>query len=154
MFRKQGIKFPVMRYVSGVLTFLFVLVLVLFAVSNKDQTQVQFFPISDDVYTGPLFVLVFLFVFLGFLLGGFVAWNTGRKYRRAARTAQKRVAVLESDVAAMRLRAEAAEERYAQISSTRPLLADDNPRDTQYAVTPAQAGVQPTGQTGFPPARE
>ncbi len=120
MFRKTGSnKLPVMRYVSGVLTFLFLLVLVLFAVSNKEEAQVEFFPLSDDIYTGPLFVLVFVFVFLGFILGGLVAWNTGRKHRRAARTAQKRVAVLESDVEAMRLRAEAAEERYAQLSAVR-----------------------------------
>jgi uncharacterized integral membrane protein len=118
-----------MRYVSGVATCLFLLVLVLFAVSNKDQTQVQFFPLSDDIYTGPLFVLVFVFVFLGFVLGGLVAWNTGRKHRRAAKLAQKRVAVLESDVEAMRLRAEAAEERYAQLSSARPVMAMENSRD-------------------------
>ncbi len=130
MFRKQSAnRLPVMRYVSGVATCLFLLVLVLFAVSNKDQTQVQFFPLSDDIYTGPLFVLVFVFVFLGFVLGGLVAWNTGRKHRRAAKLAQKRVAVLESDVEAMRLRAEAAEERYAQLSSARPVMAMENSRD-------------------------
>ncbi len=129
MARKLDRKLNVIRYLSGAATFLVLLVLVLFAVSNKDQTQVQFFPISDNVYTGPLFVLVFVFVFVGFLLGGVVAWNTGRKHRRASKTAQKRVAVLENDVAAMRLRAEAAEERYAQMSSARPLVAADTVRD-------------------------
>ena len=70
-------------------------------------------------FSGPLYLLVFVVVFLGFLAGAFVAWNAARRHRRAAKQAQKRVVTLESDLAATRARAESAEERAAQLSSVK-----------------------------------
>jgi uncharacterized integral membrane protein len=111
-----------LRYLSYAVTGLFLLVLILFATSNKDDVRVDFFPLPDAVFSGPLYLLVFVVVFAGFVLGAFVAWNTGRTYRRAARQANRRVATLEGELAAMRLRAEAAEERFAQMPRVEPAV--------------------------------
>ncbi len=103
-----------MRYVSYAVTALFLLVLILFATSNKDEIRVNFFPLPDAVFSGPLYLLVFVVVFAGFMLGAFVAWNTGRRHRRFSKQCQKRIVQLEGELAAVRLRAEAAEERLVQ----------------------------------------
>jgi uncharacterized integral membrane protein len=104
------------RYVSGFLTFLLVAILVLFASSNKEETKLELFPLPQEI-TAPLYLIAFLLIFAGFVLGGLAAWNAGRRHRRNAKQSNKRVQILEGDLVAMRNRAEAAEERAAQLVS-------------------------------------
>jgi uncharacterized integral membrane protein len=101
------------RYVSYFVTALFVLVLILFASSNKEETRLELFPLPQEI-VAPLYLLSFLLMFVGFLVGAFVAWNSARKHRRAAKLASRQVQTLEDDLAVLRARAEAAEERLAQ----------------------------------------
>ncbi len=101
-----------MRYLSAIVTALFVLVLILFASSNKEETRLELFPLPQEI-VAPLYLLTFILMFIGFLVGAFVAWNAGRKHRRASKLANRQVQTLEDDLAVMRSRAEAAEERLA-----------------------------------------
>ncbi len=106
-----------MRYLSGFLSFLLVAILVLFASSNKEETKLELFPLPQEI-TAPLYLIAFLLIFAGFVLGGLAAWNAGRRHRRSAKHANKRVQILEGDLTSMRSRAESAEERAAQLASS------------------------------------
>jgi len=66
-----------------------VIVLVLFAVANRQTVTVSFDPFSTvaPAYAAslPLFVLVFVLVIIGVLIGGTAAWLGQGKWRRAVR---------------------------------------------------------------------
>ena len=102
-----------MRYVSALLTILLSAMLILFAISNKDEARLELFPLPQQI-VAPMYLIAFLLIFSGFILGGLAAWNGGRRHRRVAKQSTRRISTLEGDLAAMRIRAEAAEERAAQ----------------------------------------
>jgi len=66
-----------------------VIVLVLFAVANRQTVIVSFDPFSTaaPAYAAslPLFVLIFVLVIIGVLIGGTAAWLGQGKWRRAVR---------------------------------------------------------------------
>jgi uncharacterized integral membrane protein len=82
------------------------IIVVLFAVANDDAVRVALNPFdSDDAAMAihlPLYQLGFALFALGVICGGFVVWNSQRKYRRQAREKGY-------DAAAWRNRAEQAE---------------------------------------------
>jgi uncharacterized integral membrane protein len=64
-----------------------------FAVANRHLTTVSFDPfagndISSPQITVPLFILLFVAVLFGVLLGGFATWVSQGKNRKAARAAR------------------------------------------------------------------
>ncbi len=75
------------------------IVLLMFAVANRQLVTVSFDPFNTvqpaASLTVPLFVLTFILVLLGVFIGGLAAWMRQSRYRRAAR-------VLEGDVAGLR----------------------------------------------------
>ncbi len=107
-----------MGYVSGFFTVLLVGVLILFAASNTEDAKLELFPLPQQI-NAPMYLIAFLLIFGGFVLGGIAAWNAGRRHRRMARQSVKRVQTMESDLATMKIRAEAAEERWLQESTPR-----------------------------------
>jgi uncharacterized integral membrane protein len=74
-------------------------VILAFAMANRQLVTVSFDPFSAAQpaasLTLPLFVLIFVLVLLGVFIGGIAAWMRQSRYRRAAR-------VLEGDVAGLR----------------------------------------------------
>ncbi len=117
-----------MRYVSGFISLIFVTLLMLFASSNQEEAKLELWPLPQQ-FTAPLYLIAFIMIFAGFVLGGLAAWNAGRRHRRNAKQANKRVQILEGDLATMRSRAEAAEERVAGLIATRtePAQELENP---------------------------
>ncbi len=75
------------------------IVIVMFAVANREIVTVSFDPFSSAQpalsFTMPLFVLIFVLVMFGVLLGGMAAWLRQSKWRRNARK-------LEADIEALR----------------------------------------------------
>jgi uncharacterized integral membrane protein len=82
-----------------------------FAVANRHETTVSFDPfagndISSPQLTAPLFILLFIAVVFGIILGGLASWITQGKNRKAARLAKSEAEKWRSE--ADRLRAQQA----------------------------------------------
>ncbi len=91
-----------------------------FAIANRHVVTVVFDPFGNDVQgihlTAPLFIVLFLAVMLGVLLGGFASWLAQGKYRRSARVARSDLAQMRNETE--RLRAQFASTRLPAISSS------------------------------------
>lgn len=88
-----------MRLTFWLVTVPVAIVAVLFAVDNLGQVPVGFWPFSD-VLVMPLYLLVLCTLVIGFLIGEFVAWLNGGRWRREARRRQRRIDALERELAA------------------------------------------------------
>jgi uncharacterized integral membrane protein len=73
--------------------------LIVFAVSNREAVTVTFWPLPVAL-GAPLWLVVLLAALLGFLFGELVAWVNGRRWRRAARQKTRRIDALERELAA------------------------------------------------------
>jgi uncharacterized integral membrane protein len=75
------------------------IVLILFAVSNRETVSVGFWPLPflADV---PLYLLCFLSLMIGALIGAAVAWRAGQSNRRQLRSLRRRIDALERELKA------------------------------------------------------
>jgi uncharacterized integral membrane protein len=90
-----------MRIVSWVALALVAVVLIVFAVSNREIVSVGLWPLPAQVEL-PLYLLVLGTLLAGFVVGELVAWIGGRRWRREARRSRNRIAMLEREVEAAR----------------------------------------------------
>ena len=88
-----------MRFVYGLLFALLALAIVIFAVSNRAEISVTFWPLPA-LLEAPLYLVVLLALGAGFLLGEFVAWINAGRWRREARRRARRIEALERELAA------------------------------------------------------
>lgn len=88
-----------MRLFHWLVTAPLAVVLIVFAVNNRDKVTLTFWPLPVTLQA-PLYLIVLLALLAGFLIGELVAWMNGRRWRRQARHSARRVAELERDVAA------------------------------------------------------
>ena len=74
-------------------------VLILFAVSNRETVAVGFWPLPflADV---PLYLLCFLSLAIGTLIGVAIAWMAGHRTRRELRARRRRIDALERELMA------------------------------------------------------
>jgi uncharacterized integral membrane protein len=74
-------------------------VLALFAVSNREIVSVAFWPLPflADL---PLYLLCFLSLLIGGLVGLGIAWIAGRRDRRELKTRRRRIEALERELTA------------------------------------------------------
>lgn len=104
------------KIVTAVVVVPLAIVIVAFAVANRQAVTVSFDPFSsaDPAYTAtvPLFVLIFTLVTLGVIVGGVAAWLRQGKWRRSARR-------LDADVRALQQELEAVRRRLAAQEATR-----------------------------------
>jgi len=81
-------------------------VIVMFAVANREVITVSFDPFDSAnpavAFKMPLFILVFVLVGLGVLVGGIAAWLRQHKWRTRARRAEADVRRLRSELDAVR----------------------------------------------------
>lgn len=77
------------------------LVVVVFAVINRQAVTLNFDPLSAEApvfsLSVPLYMVVFAALLLGILLGGMAAWLRQGRWRKAARRANAEVERLKSD---------------------------------------------------------
>lgn len=90
-----------MRYVSWIITVPLLLIGVLFAVVNRGPVEISLWPL-DIRLQAPLFVIVLLSAFVGFVLGGVAHWSANSRRRRRQREERERVAALEREVAQLK----------------------------------------------------
>ena len=78
-------------------------IIIAFAVANRQPVTVSFDPFSSTspayAATLPLFVVIFMVLILGVLVGGFAAWIRQGKWRRAARRLDADVRALHDEIA-------------------------------------------------------
>jgi uncharacterized integral membrane protein len=75
------------------------ILLILFAVSNRETVSVGFWPLPflADV---PLYLLCFLSLLIGALIGSAVTWTAGYRNRREFRARRRRIEALERELTA------------------------------------------------------
>jgi len=78
------------------------IVILMFAVANRELVTVSFDPFNETMPAAsvsvPLFVLIFLLVILGVIIGGSAAWLRQSGYRRAARQHDAEMAALRREI--------------------------------------------------------
>jgi len=94
------------KIVSAVILIPLGLVLVALAVANREIITVSFDPFSatDPAFAvrAPLFVLVFVLVIAGVIIGGIAAWLRQSKWRRAARGREAELRATRAEVDRLR----------------------------------------------------
>ena len=88
-----------MKLIHWLVTAPLALVLVVFAVSNREMVSVTFWPTPFEI-DAPLYLVALVALLIGFLLGELTAWINGGKKRREAREKSKRVRGLEGELEA------------------------------------------------------
>jgi len=82
------------------------LIAIAFAIGNRGNVSVSFDPFSSEApgyaIETPLFIVVFVALILGVLLGGIATWFGQGRYRRAARMHRRDVERLRGDLDRMR----------------------------------------------------
>jgi len=94
-----------MKAVRWTATLVAVVLLVPFAVSNREPVSLGFWPLPFLVDL-PLYLLVLLLLLAGFVTGAAAGWLGGRHTRRELRRRRRRVEALERDLVAARLQPE------------------------------------------------
>lgn len=96
------------KIVTAVIVVPLAVIIIVFAVANRQSVTVSFDPFSaaSPAYaaTLPLFVLIFLLVILGVLVGGVAAWMRQSKWRRMARKLDADVRALHQEIDMLRQR--------------------------------------------------
>jgi uncharacterized integral membrane protein len=90
-----------MRFLWWIVLALAALLLILFAVSNRETVSVGLWPLPDLVEL-PLFLVVLGTFLVAFLFGELVSWVGGWRWRREARRSRERIAMLERELEAER----------------------------------------------------
>ncbi len=96
------------RIVSILIVVPLAVIIIAFAVANRQSVTVSFDPLSSSspayAATLPLFVLIFVLLIFGVLIGGAAAWIGQTKWRRTARKLDGEVRVLHQEMDAIRRR--------------------------------------------------
>ena len=99
--------------VTAVILIPLAIIIVGFAVANRQAVTVSFDPFdsSQPAYslTLPLFAVIFLLVILGVVIGGVAAWLRQSKWRTAARRAEAQNRDLNAEVTMLRRRLDVTE---------------------------------------------
>ena len=114
------------KIVTAVVIVPLAIVIIAFALANRQVVTVSFDPFSaaSPAYAAslPLFVLIFVLVILGVLIGGIAAWIRQAAWRRTARRLDADVRALHQEIEAMRRRAAEEEARREAAAAARPVL--------------------------------
>jgi uncharacterized integral membrane protein len=99
--------------VTAIILIPLAVIMIGFAVANRQVVTISFDPFdaSHPAYSLklPLFVVIFVLVILGVVIGGVAAWMRQSRWRASARRAEARNRELNGEVAMLRRRLETAE---------------------------------------------
>ena len=94
------------RIITAVIVIPLAVVIIAFAVANRQWVTVSFDPFSsaNPAYAAslPLFALIFAVLILGVIVGGIASWLGQAKWRRAVRRLEGEVHALHDELAAQR----------------------------------------------------
>jgi uncharacterized integral membrane protein len=90
------------RVVAAIVLVPLAVVIIAFAVANRQNVTVSLDPFNPDVpaasMTKPLFVVLIAVLIVGVIIGGIASWLRQAKWRRAARRLEREVANLQGEV--------------------------------------------------------
>ncbi|MDF1794417.1 MAG: LapA family protein [Thalassobaculaceae bacterium] len=110
------------KLISFCVTFPVTLIVVLFAVSNRNPVTMELWPLPGAL-DAPLYLIFLVAVAAGFVLGGAIAWSGELGHKMRANRAEKRADDLERELAVMRIREEEIRAQ-APNAPKRPALVD------------------------------
>ena len=90
-----------MKAVYWAATLIAAVLLIPFALSNREPVSLGLWPLPFLVYL-PLYLLVLLLLLAGFVIGVAATWIAGRRIRRELRRRRRRVEMLERELATAR----------------------------------------------------
>jgi uncharacterized integral membrane protein len=94
------------KIVAAVILIPLAIVIIAFAVANRQIVTVSLDPFSSEhpasSLTLPLFVLILVLLIAGVVIGGVAAWLRQAKWRRVARRLEREVEELRGEVASLR----------------------------------------------------
>jgi uncharacterized integral membrane protein len=121
----------VRKIVTAVIVVPLAVIIIAFAVANRQPVTVSFDPFSsaNPAYaaTLPLFVMVFILVILGVVIGGVAAWLRQAKWRRTAHRLDDDVRALHQELEALRRRSAAAEAASGRTPGQYPAISPPAP---------------------------
>jgi putative membrane protein len=106
------------RVLRRSVVFLSAIVLILFAVSNRETISLALWPLPFLVDL-PLYLLFFLSLLIGFLIGGCAAWIAGGRDRSELRRRRRRIEALERELAVTQSQLEDRTAPVTALSATR-----------------------------------
>ena len=77
------------------------LLLIAFALANRERVSLSIIPFRDGIEL-PLFLIFFLSVLAGALLGALITWNTQRPWRTLARRQAREIDELRDEINALK----------------------------------------------------
>jgi uncharacterized integral membrane protein len=90
------------KIITGIIVVPLAIIIVAFAVANRQMVTVSFDPFSSTnpayAATVPLFVLIFIVLIVGVIVGGVAAWIGQSKWRRGHHRLDDEVRQLRSEV--------------------------------------------------------
>jgi uncharacterized integral membrane protein len=86
---------------AWILTLPLMVVIVLFAVSNRENVLIDLFPLPSSL-TAPLFAVVLMTLVVGIAIGALIEGARGWKTRRALKDANRRADALAESLAALK----------------------------------------------------
>jgi uncharacterized integral membrane protein len=96
------------KIITAIIVIPLLIVVVGFAVANRQVVTVSFDPFSsvNPAYavTLPLFIIIFVLLIIGVIIGGAAAWMRQASWRRSARRLDAQVRDLHNEIDAMRSR--------------------------------------------------
>ena len=102
----RSVSSTVRKIVAALILVPLAVVIIAFAVANRQIVTVSFDPFSADrpaaSLTLPLFALIIVLLVIGVLVGGTAAWLRQAKWRRTARRLEREVADLRIEVDTMK----------------------------------------------------
>jgi uncharacterized integral membrane protein len=106
------------RIITAIIVIPLLIVVVGFAVANRQVVTVSFDPFSSAqpayAVTLPLFVIIFVLLIAGVIIGGVASWMRQSSWRRSARRLDAQVRNLHEEMDAMRAGSSVAPERREQ----------------------------------------
>jgi uncharacterized integral membrane protein len=123
----------VRKIVSAIILVPLLFLIVGFAVANRQLVRISFDPFDQShpaaSVTLPLFIMLFVFVIVGVLVGGIASWMRQGPWRRAARRLDAEVRALHTELETVR--------RQPAASSATSVPAVDPARSPHPALPPA-----------------
>ena len=94
------------KIITGIIVVPLAVIIIVFAVANRQMVTVSFDPFSSTspAYAAslPLFVLIFIILIFGVILGGIAAWLGQSSWRRTARRLDADVQALHEELETIR----------------------------------------------------
>jgi uncharacterized integral membrane protein len=94
------------KIVAAVILIPLAIVIIAFAVANRQKVTISFDPFSSDLATSsvtrPLYQVIIGVLIVGVVIGGVAAWLRQAKWRRIARRLEREVGELRGEVASLR----------------------------------------------------